>query len=286
MKTLIIIILLLCGSTAYNQCFEVQLFDKDKGFDGWSGEGESPPLITSNIVNGTYKIFDKKKLVVFTDIKNSKYNGIYIQYFKNGNIKLIGQYKDNEKIGSWTQFCNNGNILTENVYSKKGWILKTYTYDINDDLKCIYKKTWENRKLDSPPKIDTICVNPVNKLHLKHIEGLDNNLSNDFTLKIDNPNWLLDEYGNNTICLSFWTNKTKTEKGNIGVTVNLVDKKYKDHLIKRKPNYKNSSYKFIETENYIVWISYCSGCGQYYNQLMDVLIAELTMYFSDNKEKL
>jgi TonB family protein len=51
-----------------------------------------------------------------TEKSDNKRNGSYLEYHKNGLIKVSAEYKDNQLIGVYTSYFDNGNTETEMFY--------------------------------------------------------------------------------------------------------------------------------------------------------------------------
>lgn len=73
--------------------------------------------------NGLLLEYDDDTLISETYYKNYKKNGGYTSYYHNKNIAAIGQYFDNEKIGTW------------NFYSDLGNKNNTVNFDLNENAK-------------------------------------------------------------------------------------------------------------------------------------------------------
>lgn len=64
----------------------------------------------SNIMNkAVYKVYFKNKLVEICSGNTEYYIGKYTMFYKNGNIKISGQFSNNgQKVGDWTFFNKRG----------------------------------------------------------------------------------------------------------------------------------------------------------------------------------
>ncbi len=94
--------------------------------------------VFQSIPDGICKVFASDSLTVLeiTTIINGKINGKRISYYGNGAIKEIGNYKNNEYLGDFKLYDENGNILMEG------------SFKINRNRKHIFtgtiSKYWDN----------------------------------------------------------------------------------------------------------------------------------------------
>ncbi|MEY8847628.1 hypothetical protein AB9K26_02370 [Psychroserpens sp. XS_ASV72] len=63
--------------------------------------------------NGLKKLyFDKSQQVeIIYNVKDGKFEGDYKGYYKNGNLRIEGVYKNDQKQGLWKEYDENGNIV-------------------------------------------------------------------------------------------------------------------------------------------------------------------------------
>jgi len=62
------------------------------------------------------KSFKLKDLKVVYHQKDGMYDGLYTSYYLNGNKKAEGLFNGNMRVGNWTIWDENGNILVEREY--------------------------------------------------------------------------------------------------------------------------------------------------------------------------
>ena len=90
---------------------------------------------------------------------NGKYDGLWTQWYANGQVFLQGKYNEDMLIGEWTQWYKNGNKYFSGNYNDSNqegaWIY--YSPDASDSTKVFYS--------NGKPKIG------------KKIEWYDNGLS-------------------------------------------------------------------------------------------------------------
>lgn len=96
------------------------------------------------LITGNYKIYYeyykpiKRKDGSISNIKSDTIfyettfldgNGIWKDFYKNGNLKILGTYKSGKKDGEWL-FYFRGNILYQKLYYENGILLKTEKIEI------------------------------------------------------------------------------------------------------------------------------------------------------------
>ena len=71
--------------------------------------------------NGYYRLINQKtgKVKILKHYKNGIVHGKIIYYWDNGRIRLIGQYENMHRIGTWQTFDSNGTLILEENFSKQ-----------------------------------------------------------------------------------------------------------------------------------------------------------------------
>jgi len=72
------------------------------------------------IGNGLNKIINAQtgRIKLVKHYKNGLVDGEIIYYWDNGQIRLTGQYKEMCRVGIWTNYDSNGDILLEEDCNK------------------------------------------------------------------------------------------------------------------------------------------------------------------------
>ena len=72
------------------------------------------------IENGLNKIINAQtgRIKLVKHYKNGLVDGEIIYYWDNGQIRLTGQYKEMCRVGIWTNYDSNGDILLEEDCNK------------------------------------------------------------------------------------------------------------------------------------------------------------------------
>jgi antitoxin component YwqK of YwqJK toxin-antitoxin module len=72
------------------------------------------------IENGLNKIINAQtgRVKLVKHYKNGLVDGEIIYYWDNGQIRLTGQYKEMCRVGIWTNYDSNGDILLEEDCNK------------------------------------------------------------------------------------------------------------------------------------------------------------------------
>jgi len=90
-----------------------------------------PIVIDKNENSYTITLSDKQELIVTHDkhgyvFRNceSKLNGNIIDYFENGEIRMIGSFKNGMAIGYLTEFYPNGELKEIRLFDKKGFFVE------------------------------------------------------------------------------------------------------------------------------------------------------------------
>lgn len=86
------------------------------------------------------------KKVSFMEIPG-KFNGEYITYFENGNIKEKGNYFNGLKRGEWSEFYENGQIFKKDFYNENGKLSGPFEYYFEDG-QTFQKGNYLNGNLD------------------------------------------------------------------------------------------------------------------------------------------
>jgi antitoxin component YwqK of YwqJK toxin-antitoxin module len=68
-----------------------------------------------NPYSGIIKDTVEGKIVEYAVIQGKK-NGEFKTYFKNGNLEMVGQIKDNLNQGKWTYYYKSGQIESEGIF--------------------------------------------------------------------------------------------------------------------------------------------------------------------------
>lgn len=56
---------------------------------------------------------------------DGKYNGIATYYYENGTVKNTGLYSEGFRAGKWTNYNEDGHLVSTDVYSSSGELEKT-----------------------------------------------------------------------------------------------------------------------------------------------------------------
>ena len=106
---------------------------------------ENPKLgyIQTNYISGQLK---NKTYMKIDTLGNWIYNGISKSYYKNGQLKSEGNFKNNKQDGQWRSYYDNGRLKSK-VYYKDGKEDGLYEeYYENGQLK--YKRNYKDGELD------------------------------------------------------------------------------------------------------------------------------------------
>ena len=73
--------------------------------------------------NGYHRIINQKtgRLKLVKHYKNGYVHGKIIYYWDNGQVRLTGQYNKMHRIGTWTTYESNGDLLYEKNYDRKAY---------------------------------------------------------------------------------------------------------------------------------------------------------------------
>lgn len=55
---------------------------------------------------------------IFNQLAFSQENGLYEQFYDNGQLKVFGQYQNKQKVGPWKEYFENGKLKREYSYTK------------------------------------------------------------------------------------------------------------------------------------------------------------------------
>ena len=71
--------------------------------------------------NGYYRLINRQtgKLKILKHYKNGLVHGKIIYYWDNGQIRLMGQYENMRRIGTWKTFDPNGSLILEENFGSK-----------------------------------------------------------------------------------------------------------------------------------------------------------------------
>lgn len=94
---------------------------------------------------------------------------------------------------------------------------------------------------------------PEKKLRI--LKNLDKHLSNGWT-SYHNLQLFAEDLPN-SYYMALYTKLTGKDGNNVGVSISIVEKKYKQKFMAIKPIRDGSIFEFIETTNYIIRINYC-----------------------------
>lgn len=72
--------------------------------------------IYDTLINIT--LYDNEQNEVY-EFEKGLLNGNYYSYWKNGKIRMTGNYKDNQRLGKWISYHQNGIIESEGAYFPK-----------------------------------------------------------------------------------------------------------------------------------------------------------------------
>ncbi len=76
------------------------------------------------VLHGKQIFFIKDSIKIKeTNFKNGKKNGVYREYYRNGNIKELGRFRNNYKIGKWKNYYESGVLKNKGRYCPLLWIL-------------------------------------------------------------------------------------------------------------------------------------------------------------------
>ena len=77
-------------------------------------------IMLKKIENGLNKIINAQtgRVKLVKHYKNGLVDGEIIYYWDNGQIRLTGQYKEMCRVGIWTNYDSNGDILLEEDCNK------------------------------------------------------------------------------------------------------------------------------------------------------------------------
>ena len=68
--------------------------------------------------NGFYKLINKKtgKVKILKQYKNELLDGKFIYYWDNGQIRFMGMFIENKRVGTWLNYDKQGNIIFKESY--------------------------------------------------------------------------------------------------------------------------------------------------------------------------
>jgi hypothetical protein len=280
MRTVSLFLLLFTTISCFSQVYEVKTQEDSLGFAIQIDEGGEDIRIVQADKNGKYKVYNyKNELIIIADIFNKQFNGQFEQY-SEGKLEVKGQFSKGRKTGKWFYYNDLDSIHYVLDYKKDTIYGVYYHRDINQETTCV-SKTIELYSFTSDPKLiskETKCKTEQNKDHLTLIMKLNAQLSNEWYL--EEEDFLApDSYGNNILFFHVFTPLTEHERGNEGVSLCFLEKKYADHVLK-KGKEENC---FFETKSYIIYANFMKN---WHTDLVKVLCNELGEFFEENKEKL
>ncbi len=233
----------------------------------------------------------KEYLYMYAVVQNGKFNGPCQLFYDNGNIKQTGFLLNGVKSGVWSSFNESGQLINQSFINEKNAAEENYeikySYDVYDSLSSIYTIKGEYSK---QKKVDTFFVNPVNKEHLKllylfasQMPGWEMNSSDLHVLETHG-------YGGNSMYISFMSSKTASAKGNCGVSIDFIPKKYQQVFKSEK-----RTGQFFESNSYLIYVNYCSDSFPYwadeenkkkYQKELPVFLEEVKSFVTENYNNL
>jgi antitoxin component YwqK of YwqJK toxin-antitoxin module len=120
---------------------------------------------TGKLLHGRYEVFDKElKLIVQGTFNLGLKTGIWMNWYPNGNIKFIGNYKKGLLCGAVKLYSENGQI--NSLLRYKNGLLDGRSYFFRDSLViCKYK---EGKEIVKSSKIHSHLANNKNVKTNKH----------------------------------------------------------------------------------------------------------------------
>jgi hypothetical protein len=273
----LILLLNLCLLNCYSQTYEI--YDED-AFSCPEGSEECFILKADN--DGTYKYYSNPDQLVFiAEIKNKKFDGSFEMFWNDSTTYFKGQYSKGKRTGKWYYY--DGKIIDKQLeFNGDTVTISNYIYDHCNNIVCIdievilnYNDTLRERKIANR----TNCIRTIDKKHSRIIEKFNDRVSNKWKLTICSfePGFW---YGLNTQWFEIITPLTENSRGgNSGVSLFLVDKKYKDHIMSLNPK----EHCYFETKSYFIFTSQVEN---WKIDLVQILCNELQLFFDENKEKL
>jgi hypothetical protein len=134
----------------------------------------------------------------------------------------------------------------------------------------------------------TLSFGQFQEDHVNQLTKLNCELSDTWVLEFDIEKSFNSSLPIPNISIGLWNHKTEDGNGgNVGLSVYLFEKKFKDKVIAYNWfDHKSDSFAFLETKSYIVvldcWVPY----NEKVKQLTPVLITELKAYFEGRKDNL
>lgn len=86
--------------------------------------------------------------------------------------------------------------------------------------------------------------------------------------------------------ISLFNEKTKNEKGNIGVGIYIFEKSYMDTVQSYFLNKENGKFTIFQTKSFVFIVSYFEAGNPAYNQLLGVLIEEIELFLNEKEDNL
>lgn len=124
--------------------------------------------------------------------------------------------------------------------------------------------------------------------HIKQLTKLNCELSDTWVVELDIEDDLNYRLPYPNISIGLWNYKTADDHGgNIGLSVYLFDKEYKDKVSSYDWGEDDETgYKLIETKSYIVVLDFYVPDGSRFGNMIPILTTELAMFFETRKDEL
>ena len=272
----LILLLNLCFLNCYSQTYEIydnDAFDCPEDYDGC--------FVLKADKDGIYKYCSTPDQLVFiAEVKNQKFNGPFEMFWNDSTTYFKGYYKNGKRTGKWTYY-NANKIEKQLEFNEDTVTISYFNYDVSNNFICIDTEVilQYNDSLEKTITNSTNCIRTFNNKHARIINKLNQRISNNW--KLTSYSYQPDtRYGLNSQWFNIITPVTKDIRGgNFGVSLFLVDKKYKDYILSLNPK----EHCYFETKSYFIFTSQIEN---WQNDLVQVLCNELHEFFVTNKEEL
>lgn len=272
----LILLLNLCLINCYSQTYEIyddDAFDCPEDYDGC--------FLMKTEKDGIYKYCSTPDHVVFiAEIKNNKFNGSFERFRSDNTTRFKGQYTNGKRTGKWIYY-NENKIDKQLVFNEDTVTISYFNYDVCNNFICIDIEVIlnYNDSLEKTIANSTNCIRTINSKHTRIINKLNQRISNNW--KLTNYAFQPDvRYGLNSQWFDLITPMTEDiRSGNSGVSLRLVDKKYKDYILSLNPK----EYCYFETKSYFIFTAQFEN---WQTDLVQILCDELHEFFEANKAKL